>query len=120
MVIDCNRVKWRIKDIADNFDKSKRALGPKSYYSELMHEIPWPGQIVTGNAPEWNHIEKYEPETKLIHYTIFPTQPWKTIRTDGPAELWYRELRSAVKEKMITPELLELHKSRGFVNAGIF
>jgi len=120
MVIDCSRVKWQIKQIAENFESNNRGMGPGSYYSELMHKQPWPGQIVCGNAPEWNHLEIYEPETKLIHYTVFTTQPWKIQREDGAADLWYREFRAWHKSDPIHLRLIEEHKQKGFINARLF
>ena len=46
----------------------------------------------------WNHLERYEPETtKLVHYTVVPTQPWRC--DDNPlGGSWEVAYRDAVRD----------------------
>jgi hypothetical protein len=57
-----------------------------------------PDEINDNIPPEWNHLEHYEPgKTKLLHYTVVPTQPWKNDKNPLKTlwELEFREARAA-------------------------
>ena len=58
-----------------------RGLDDEKYtYEQLMFElcIVEPNEISDAIPPAWNHLEHFEPgETKLLHYTVVPRQPWK-------------------------------------------
>ena len=60
-VIDCSAFPWMTEATAKVLHKNQiRAKIPD-------HE----------NIPEvWNHCDKWQPDTKLIHYTDLDTQPW--------------------------------------------
>jgi hypothetical protein len=54
-----------------------------------------PDEINDNIPPEWNHLEHYEPgKTKLLHYTVVPTQPWKNDRNPLKS-LWEPEFEAA-------------------------
>ena len=74
MLLDCSRLDWDVDEIV-------RGLDDGAYtYGQLMFElcIVKPDEISDAVPPAWNHLEHYEPgETKLLHYTVVPRQPWK-------------------------------------------
>jgi hypothetical protein len=74
MLLDCSRLDWDVAAIV-------RGLDDGAYtYPELMFDLALvpPDEIADTIPPEWNHLERYEPgRTKLLHYTVVPTQPWK-------------------------------------------
>ena len=50
---------------------------------------------------EWNHLEEYDPaSTRLLHYTVVPTQPWKND-TNPLRTLWEPEFEAARKAGVV-------------------
>ena len=74
MLLDCSRLDWDVEQII-------RGLVEGRYtYRQLMFDlcVVRPEEIADRIPPEWNCLECYEPgRTKLLHYTVVPTQPWK-------------------------------------------
>ena len=73
-MLDCERLDWDIDEIVGGLDEGKYD------YQQLMFDlcVVEPDEINDNLPPVWNHLEHYEPgETKLLHYTVVPTQPWK-------------------------------------------
>lgn len=74
MLLDCERLDWDIERIIADLDAGKYT------YEQLMFELAVvePDEVADDVPPQWNHLEHYEPsKTKLVHYTVVPTQPWK-------------------------------------------
>jgi hypothetical protein len=94
MLLDCERLDWEIEEIIAGLDEGRYD------YQQLMFElcIVDPDDINDNIPPEWNHLEHYEPgKTKLIHYTVVPTQPWKNDKNQLKT-LWepaFKEARAA-------------------------
>src|SRR5439155_16490600 len=75
MMLDCSRLPWDIDDIVAGLDEGRFS------YRDLLFDmcVVEPDEIDDGLPPEWNHLERYEPGlTKLLHYTVIHTQPWKS------------------------------------------
>lgn len=94
MLLDCERLDWDIEDIVGGLDAGRYT------YEQLMFDlcvVP-PDEINDKLPPEWNHLEHYEPgTTKLLHYTVVPTQPWKNDK-NPLRSLWepaFQEARAA-------------------------
>ena len=91
MLLDCERLDWDVERIVGGLDAGEYS------YEQLMFElcVVDPDEIGDDVPPEWNHLEHYEPGvTKLLHYTVVPTQPWKN--DENPLrELWMPEFREA-------------------------
>jgi Glycosyl transferase family 8 len=91
MLLDCERLDWDIERIVGDLDEGKYT------YEQLMFDlcVVDPDEIGDDVPPEWNHLEHYEPGvTKLLHYTVVPTQPWKN--DENPLrELWMPDFREA-------------------------
>jgi hypothetical protein len=108
MVLDCSRLDWNVDEIVEGLDRGRYS------YEQLMFEmcIVPPDEIDDTLAPEWNHLERYDAgTTKLVHYTVVPTQPWKS--DDNPlGELWLGAYREAVAAGAIPPnEVRELSRA---------
>ena len=91
MLLDCERLDWDIDEIVGGLDEGRYT------YEQLMFDlcVVDRSEIDDSLPPGWNHLEHYEPgETKLLHYTVVPTQPWKN--DDNPLrELWEPEFEEA-------------------------
>ena len=111
MVLDCGRLDWDVAEIVRGLDEGRYS------YQDLMFElcvVP-PERIDTTLPPEWNHLEHYEPGvTRLVHYTIVPTQPWKTA--DNPRrDLWLAGYRDAVQTGAVPAREVEHLVAKGHV-----
>ena len=49
----------------------------------------------------WHALDSYDPETKLIHYTFIPTQPWRCVGHPH-GDLWFRYFDEARRTGDIT------------------
>jgi hypothetical protein len=91
MLLDCARLDWDIEEIVGGLDEGRYS------YEQLMFDlcVVEPHEINDNVPPEWNHLEHYEPErTKLVHYTVVPTQPWKNDK-NPLRSLWEPEFEEA-------------------------
>jgi hypothetical protein len=91
MMLDCERLDWDIDRVVGGLDAGEYS------YEQLMFDLSIvdPDEIGDDLAPVWNHLEHYEPGvTKLLHYTVVPTQPWKNDRSPL-RDIWMPEFREA-------------------------
>jgi Glycosyl transferase family 8 len=86
MLMDCSRLRWDIAALV-------RALNEGVYdYPKLVHQMCVVPESEIGDdmTVGWNHLERLVPgETRLVHYTVVPTQPWK-CRDNPLFALWHR------------------------------
>lgn len=116
MVLDCDRLRWDVDQIVEDLDQGRYT------YEQLMFDlcIVSPDDIADTVPPTWNHLERRDSDTRNVHFTVVPTQPWRS--TDNPLrELWlqgYREavtagavpidlVRSAIERGVVTPDLAD-------------
>jgi hypothetical protein len=115
MVLDCERLKWDVDEIVGGLDEGRYD------YRQLMSDLAIvPEDQIAENVPvEWNSLEHYAPgKTKLIHYTVVPTQPWKN--DDNPLrELWEVAYREAVVAGAIDRNLVKRSVEQGYVKASL-
>ena len=98
MVVECSKAKWSVDQIIDLLDSNAMS------YSDVLHKmlIVPPEKIDSSLDPNWNSLEYYDPkETKLLHFTVVPTQPWRT-RNNANYDVWLAHLKSAIKAGVIT------------------
>ena len=96
MVLDCEQLDWRISDIVAGLDRGAYT------YQDLMFDlcIVPTGRIDDQLDGAWNSLEHHDSTTRLIHYTVVPTQPWKVL--DNPnGELWMTAYRQAVRDGVV-------------------
>lgn len=93
MLLDCSRLQWDPHQIIADMDAGKFG------YRDLMFNmcVVSPDEIADDIPPEWNCLEWFEAgKTKLLHYTIVPTQPWKN--DENPLrDVWHDCFREAVR-----------------------
>jgi hypothetical protein len=103
MLLDCSRLTWDIDEIVAGLDEGRYS------YEQLMADlcIVDPDEIGDDIAPEWNDLEHYEPgRTKLLHYTVVPTQPWKND-DNALGDLWMSWYGEAVAGGAVPPAEVE-------------
>jgi len=108
MLIDCARADWDVHRIVGGLDG-------RYTYEELMYELCiLPESEVRYSVPfEWNSLEHYEPETRLIHYTDMDTQPWvNAVNRHGP--LWMEEVRLMLDTGALTQTELRTEIDLGY------
>lgn len=115
MLLDCSRLDWDVDRIIEGLDQGEFS------YEELMFDlcIVPPDDIDDRLPPEWNHLERYEPGvTKLVHYTVVQTQPWKN--NDNPLrEIWHEGFRAAVADGAVSPESVRELAAVGLIKASL-
>lgn len=115
MMLDCGRLDWNIETIVAGLDDGAYS------YEDLLFDmcIVPPEQLGDDLPPVWNHLEHYEPgETKLIHYTVVPTQPWKNDQ-NPLRRLWEADYRRAVEAGAIDPVELRRLVRQGHVKPSL-
>ncbi len=115
MLLDCSRLQWDVDEIVGGLDEGRYT------YEELMSDlcIVDPDEVANTIAPEWNDLERFDPNaTKLLHYTIVPTQPWKN--DENPlGELWMSYYREAVEAGAVPPDEVEWMIDRGLAKQSL-
>jgi hypothetical protein len=115
MMLDCTSLRWNIDDIIDKLDSDELS------YGQLMFEMALvPDEQVSDGLPEaWNHLEHFiDGDTKLLHYTAIPTQPWRS--EDNPnRELWEAAFVRACEAGYVDASLVERHIKAGHVRSSL-
>jgi len=114
MLLNCARLAWDPVDIVRGLDDGRYT------YAQLMFDlcvVP-PERIADTLAPEWNSLERYEPGlTKLLHYTVVPTQPW---RHDNPLEhVWLAQFAEAVAAGAVPVAEIEDGIAQGYLKPAL-
>jgi lipopolysaccharide biosynthesis glycosyltransferase len=88
MLLDCGQLDWDVEKIVADMDAEKYD------YEQLMYDmcILDESEIKYGVPFEWNSLEHYDADTRLIHYTDVYTQPW-TECGNPYGYLWFNEVR---------------------------
>ncbi|MBZ8178493.1 glycosyltransferase [Oscillatoria salina] len=110
MLLDCDRLDWKIEQIIDGFDTNKYN------YEKLMYELcilDDQKDIKYGVPFEWNSLEYYDKKTCLIHYTDMATQPWVSSRNKY-GYLWFNEVRLMLKNGSLTMKEIEKEIKLGY------
>jgi hypothetical protein len=109
MVLDCEQLSWRIDDIIGALDRGELS------YPDLMFDmavVP-EDRIDDSICPAWNSLEHIDSDTKLVHFTVVPSQPWKNDR--NPLEgRWMTAFEDSVRRGAVPLlEVEELVRSGG-------
>jgi hypothetical protein len=113
MLLDCAELSWRIEDIV-------RALDDGTFdYAELIYEMKVARRIGHIIPAVWNSLEHYCPgDTRLLHYTDMPTQPW--VSCHNPlGHLWLACLRRAIAAGFIIDSDIAREVSLGHVRPSL-
>jgi lipopolysaccharide biosynthesis glycosyltransferase len=109
MLLDCTRLPWDANNIVAGLDNGDYS------YAQLLFDmcLVKPDEIEDRIPPGWNCLEHYEEgDTKLIHYTVVPTQPWRYDHNPN-GYLWENALKEAVLAGWITAAEIEEEIDRG-------
>jgi lipopolysaccharide biosynthesis glycosyltransferase len=109
MLLDCERLDWDIFKIVSDLDADKFG------YEDLMYDLCILAEedIKFGVPFEWNSLEHYDQQTRLIHYTDVYTQPWTSIGNRW-SDLWFNEVRLMLRNGSLTKEELENEIELGY------
>jgi lipopolysaccharide biosynthesis glycosyltransferase len=109
MLLDCENLDWDIKKIVQGMDEGKYD------YDQLMFEfcILDESEVKYGVPFEWNSLEHWEPNTRLIHYTDVYTQPW-TACGNKNGYLWFAEVRRMIRDGKLTWAQIEEEIKLGY------
>jgi lipopolysaccharide biosynthesis glycosyltransferase len=115
MLLDCQRLPWKIEEIIDGLDQDRYS------YAQLMFEccLVKPEEIEDRIPPAWNCLEHYEEgESKLLHYTVIPTQPW-TCDANPLGYLWEAALKEALETGWISAEEIDYNLEKGYLRQSL-
>ena len=118
MLLDCEKLDWDVEKIVGDLDAGKYNYRDLMFDMCLLPE----DQIGDDLDPHWNNLETYVPgRTKLLHYTVVPTQPWKNDQ-NSRREIWEKdyeeakaagvidiaEVQNAIRKRYVKPSLAPL------------
>jgi hypothetical protein len=112
LLLDCAALDWDADRIIRDLDQGRFT------YEALMHDfgIVPPEKKKPALPAAWNSLELYAPgETRLLHYTDMPRQPWVSPANPN-RDLWLGDLREAIGEGFISREFLFDQVARGHVS----
>jgi hypothetical protein len=115
MLLDCSRLDWDIDEIVGGLDHGRYD------YADLMFDLSIvpPDEIGDDIPPEWNHLETFEQgRTKLTHYTVVPTQPWKNDE-NALRVVWEDCYREAVRAGAVEPALVREGIGKGHLKRSL-
>lgn len=108
---DCSRCTF---DVQKHFDEIRSGLYSYTDLHQLTPRFRLVHPIeIESLDPNWNSFDRYDSNTRLIHYTNLLTQPWK-YRGHPYGDLWFKYFSEARREGFITSEDIELTIVRGY------
>lgn len=90
MLLNCEQLDWHINEIVADLNAGKYN------YQELMWKLCIADKVNWLPA-RWNHLDKYNRRTALLHYTNKKTQPWIN-NNHKLGHLWFNYLFSGLDE----------------------
>jgi lipopolysaccharide biosynthesis glycosyltransferase len=112
MLIDCEKSRFDLEQIIDEID---RGLYSMTEFSQMAPNFLQHHPYKVGRLdPAWNVFDRWDDQTKLIHYTNLETQPWK-YPNHPYGELWFKYFEEALTAGYITAHDLELSMIRSYV-----
>jgi lipopolysaccharide biosynthesis glycosyltransferase len=116
LLLDCAKCRFDLEQILDEIGAGQYTYSEftrlsAQYLAVHPHEI---GEL----DEKWNSFDKYDEQTKIIHYTDLMRQPW---RYDGHpyGDLWYRYFREAIDAGYVTDEDIRKATLRGYARLDI-
>lgn len=109
MLLDNERLKhWKISDWVEKINKNH------SLYNDTLWVAPngLNARDFGDLPPYWNDLDHFDEQTKIIHYTNVPMQPWK--KPGHPfAGVFLKELKAAMNEDEIPRDAIEREIRQG-------
>lgn len=109
MLLDCERLDWDIEQIVADMDEDKYN------YEDLMYDlcILDESEVKFGIPFEWNSLEHWDPETRLLHYTDVYTQPWTSVG-NPLGHIWFDEVRRMLREGVLEEDAVREEIKLGY------
>lgn len=109
MVIDCERARWDVEEIG--------RIATETYESAMFRFDFEPSKAVC--LPyQWNSLERWDPDTRLLHFTDMERQPW--LASGNPlAPIWMDALFCSMEDKFVSFDDLVQDVLRGWIRPGI-
>jgi glycosyltransferase involved in cell wall biosynthesis len=114
MLLNCEALDWDIETIVAGMDAGKYD------YEQLMYDlcILDESEVKYGVPFEWNSLEHWDAETRLIHYTDVYTQPW-TACGNPYGHLWLNEVRHMLANRQLDVETLKKEIDLGYLRPSL-
>jgi hypothetical protein len=116
LLMDCSQCRFDLEQIVDEIE-----AGHYSYADFTQFGPPFLAchpHVIHQLDPHWNVFDRYDENTKVIHYTNLMTQPWK--HAGHPCgELWFRYFREAVASGFISDVDIQKATWRGYARPDI-
>jgi lipopolysaccharide biosynthesis glycosyltransferase len=114
MLLDCASLDWDVESIVQGMDDERYD------YDQLMSELAIldESEIKYGVPFEWNSLEHWDSETRLIHYTDIATQPWSSCGNKN-AWLWFHEVRKMLANKSLNQYVIEEDIRLGYLRPSL-
>jgi lipopolysaccharide biosynthesis glycosyltransferase len=93
MLLDCSRLDWDIARIVADMDAGRYDYEQLMYEMCILPEV----EVKYGVPFEWNSLEHWDSDTRLLHYTDVYTQPW-TACGNPFGYLWFDEVRRMLRD----------------------
>jgi hypothetical protein len=115
MLMDCAKLKnWKIRDWVTLIN-----AGIASYEGTMAATPAGLNHKDFGILPKcWNDLDYWDEQTKILHYTHVPSQPWK-VPGHKFAWVFLKELKSALEEKVISAADVEKEIAAGHIYSKI-
>jgi lipopolysaccharide biosynthesis glycosyltransferase len=115
MLLDCERLPWDINEVVSGLDR-----GDYTYQQLLFNMcLVAPDEIEDRIPPAWNCLEHYEEgSSKLVHYTVVETQPWRYDK-NPLVHLWTDALKESVQAGWITAAEIEREIDMGYLRPSL-
>lgn len=115
MLMDCSKLKhWKIQQWVTLINAGIAS------YDMIMGAMPsgLNNKDFDSFDPMWNDLDYWNEKTKILHYTHVPTQPWKAPGHPF-ASVFLREMKSALENKVFTPEDVQREIAAGHIYPAI-
>ena len=114
LVLDCSRLKWDATEIVGGLDEGRYT------YAELVYQLKLvePGGVADTVPVAWNHLERFDETTRLLHYTVVKTQPWKADKNPH-GHLWMAAFAEAMEAGSVNPEDVEEGVAAGYLKPSL-
>ncbi|EJM65086.1 LPS:glycosyltransferase [Pseudomonas sp. GM50] len=114
MLLDCANLDWDVNAIVAGMDEGKYN------YDELMAGLCiLDEQHVKYGVPfEWNSLEHWDANTRLLHYTDVYTQPWSCCGNKF-AWVWFQEVRRMLADGSLTEERIQEEITIGYLRPSL-
>lgn len=109
MVIDCARANWKTEEILGMAEET---------YEAAMFRFEFEPSKAACLPYQWNSLERYDADTRLVHFTDMERQPW--LATDNHiTPVWMDALFQALQDKFVSFDDLVQDVQRGWIRPGV-